>query len=88
MSRSFVQSKFLTWACRSLIGNIVLSELSFGLTLLAVCGAKAYSDGDLTIRFGILIVVVSVMAGLLGGVMLWFGLARPLLAKRSDGRDH
>lgn len=88
MSKSFVQSRFMTWACRPLIGNIVLSELGFGLTLIAVSGAQAYSNGDLTIRFGILIVVVSITAGFLGGVMLWFGLARPLLAKRSDGRDH
>lgn len=88
MSRSFVQSRFVTWACRSLTGNIVLSELAFGLPLIAVFGAKANSDGDLTSSFAILIAAVSVLAGFVGGVLLWFGLARPLLVKRSDGRDH
>ena len=82
MSTSFLRSRFVNWMCRSLIGHIVLAELTLGLGVFVVFCAKAYSDGDLTARFVVVMAAVCALAGLVWGVLFWFGLSRPLLVQR------
>jgi hypothetical protein len=74
----------MNWACRSLLGNIVLVELIFGLSLFVAFCAKAYSDDELDGSFLLLIAAACVIAGFAGGVLFWFGLTRPLLAQRGN----
>lgn len=92
MVRSLFHSRFMNWACRSLIGNIVLLELSIGVTTFVVFCIKAYSDGDLTGSDLVFFALLGTLGGLVTGVLFWFGLSRPLLvqsgllSRRDDGR--
>jgi hypothetical protein len=68
--------------CRSLIGNIVLLELTMGMATFVVFCIKAYSDGDLTGSDVVFFALLGAVGGLVTGVLFWFGLSRPLLAQR------
>ncbi|WP_445145041.1 hypothetical protein [Dyella sp. Tek66A03] len=82
MVRSFIQSKSMNWLCRSLIGNIVLMELICGLGVFILFCIKAYLDGDLSLRIAMYFAMLCALGGLAMGVLIWFGLSRPLLAQK------
>ena len=82
MMKSIIKSKFITWACRSLLGNIVLLELTFGLTIFVSFSFASYSNGDFTLDDAIFYAFLGLIGGVITGVMFWFGLSRPLLDRR------
>lgn len=89
MATSFLRSPFLHWACRSLTGHIVLWGLGSGLPLFAAFLIAAISRGDLNpsrvglIRGDLLFYLLPcVIGGAVCGVLFWFTVTRPLLAKR------
>lgn len=82
MSRSIIHSSMMNWACRTCLGNVVMAELAIGLPLFVVLGGKFYLEGRLTGGSLLLMLVLFATCGLLAGVLLWFGLTRPLLAQR------
>ncbi|MDR3447600.1 hypothetical protein [Dyella sp.] len=86
MAASSSRSPFMNWARRSLIGNIVLLELTLGPATFVVFCAKAYSDGDLSRGDLVFFAVLSAIGGLATGALFWFGLSRPLLARRKGPR--
>jgi hypothetical protein len=88
MTASLLRSPFMNWACRSLIGNIVLLELTLGLATFIVFCAKAYSDGDLSGSDVMFFAALGAIGGLVAGTLFWFGLSRPLLAGRKGPSGH
>lgn len=75
---------FLKWASTSLIGNIVLLELFAGMPLFIAFLYLNYSEGTLTMTWGLLIAVVSGLIGVAGGLFSWFTVAQPLIKRRES----
>jgi hypothetical protein len=56
----------------------------FGLPLFITFASFAYSDGDLTIHWAIYIAATCAIAAGLGGLLIWFGIAKPLLREKDN----
>lgn len=78
-----ITSRFITWTSRSLIGNIVLFELLFGLPAFSVFSYMDYTRGILTPMRVIFVLVTCIINSIILGVIIWFGVARPAINRRN-----
>jgi len=69
-------------ASSSLPSHLAFMQFAFSLPMALLFGAFAYTDGTLTLGWGIRIVVVSTAMGLVAGVIGWYVILLPLLRKR------
>lgn len=83
-----ITSKFITWASRSLLGNIALCEIFVGLPTFFAFLHLAYLQGILTIGNVLYIGVSSAFAGLLLGVVIWFIVTRPAINRSKPKRTN
>jgi len=70
---------FRTWAISSLPRFLVGSGLLFTTPLLI--GFLVISDSDLTLRFALLLTGLSVAAGIVWSLLMWFTVVLPLRKK-------
>jgi hypothetical protein len=75
--------KFLRWAGSSFIGHMVLYGLACGVSLSATGLALNYSEGTLTLRWGLWIVFVSTLGGVIVGILGWYFITLPLIKRRN-----
>lgn len=80
--RRTVTSRFLTWASRSLLGNVVLFEILLGLPSFVAFSYMDYTRGILAPARMIFVCAICVMEGLILGVIIWFGVTRPAINRR------
>jgi hypothetical protein len=68
------KQNFREWAKSSLIGHIVLSELTFSLSLLFVLLFLNYNQGTLTVAWAIYLVFMVAVLGAVLGITIWLFL--------------
>ena len=73
--------KLFDWAGKSLIGHVVLFELSFSTILFVTLAGSNYQQGTLTLEWGLLIALVCVVSGALVAGFYWYTVTLPLLKK-------
>jgi hypothetical protein len=66
----------------SLPSTILLSEVGFGLPLFLFFLYRSYSEGTLTLSWGVWLLLVWAAMAFLGAVVMWFTLVRPLTRTR------
>ena len=84
MLRHILTSKFLTWASRSLLGNIVLFEILVALPTFIAFSYLDYEDGILTSGRSLLVGSVCVVEGIVLGTISWFCVTRPAINRKSN----
>ena len=65
----------------SLIGNVILFELSLGIALFIGMCWLSYTEGTLTPAWGLWIAFVCAIVGGLGGVFMWYTFTNPLIKR-------
>src|SRR4051794_31893280 len=80
--RRAVTSRLLTWASRSLLGNVVLFEILLGLPSFVMFSYMDYERGILTPMRMIFVCVICLTEGLMLGAIIWFGVTRPAINRK------
>jgi heme/copper-type cytochrome/quinol oxidase subunit 4 len=78
---------FREWAKSSLIGHVVLFELTFSLTLLIVFLFLNYNQGTLTLAWAIYLVFMLAVVGAVLGITIWYVFTAKNVKRQGGNRD-
>lgn len=81
------RSQFLKWAARSPWGHQVLGQLAFGIPMTLLFLHLNYVEGTLTSDWAVHVVTIGIISGVVMGVLLWYTLTRPLIARIAARRN-
>ena len=77
--------KFFKWTGSTLIGNVVLAEIFASLPFFLVFTGLNYSEGMLTLSWALYVAFISIIVGIVGGILVWYFVTLPQLEKRKRG---
>jgi hypothetical protein len=79
---TILRSKFFKWCSSSLQGHLVLVQLMSATPLSAMFILIMYSEGTLTLGWGVFITALcSVLFGI-GAALFWYIFSKPLVKRR------
>ena len=70
------------WGSSSIIRHVVLWELFVSVPLLLSLGYEIYSEGDLTVSWGIWMTALCALTGLILSLGFWYAVVCPLKGRR------
>ncbi len=66
---------FREWARTSLIGHVVIFEMTFSLALLILFLIVNYNEGTLTLAWALHLVFISTVAGAVLAITIWYAFS-------------
>jgi len=76
------------WLATTLHGHIVLYGGGWSIVMIPTFLIMNYMEGTLTLKWALFIILTCPLFGILGGVFMWFFVMKPLLRRRTEGKDY